>query len=192
MSQPHSYTAFVGHRLLVAGPLESLLSGVKTYLDKDGRENVLIFEDQTGKQVEFDFEGTLDQVLSRELPEPAPTGPGRPKLGVTSREISLLPRHWEWLEQQPQGISAALRRLVEETMKREPNKEKARRKREAAAKLMWGLCGDLPGFEEASRALYAKDLEGFEGQVRKWPKDARTHLIKMLRDAADLEQGRDA
>ncbi|MFY0534142.1 DUF2239 family protein [Nannocystis pusilla] len=40
--------------------------------------------------------------LAAEEP-PARTGPGRPKLGVVSREVSLLPRHWEWLERQPSG-----------------------------------------------------------------------------------------
>src|SRR5690242_5597435 len=147
---------------------------------------MLTFEDQTGKQVDFDLRGTLADVLTRHA-APARVGPGRPKLGVVAREVSLLPRHWEWLEQQPNGISAALRRLVDEARKRAPGKERARLAREAASKFMWAMAGDLPGFEEASRALFAKDQGRLERLIRGWPEDIREHLSRLVQEAARLE-----
>jgi hypothetical protein len=147
----------------------------------------LIFEDQTGRQVDFDFRGTSDEVLERVTAVGTRTGPGRPKLGVISREVSLLPRHWDWLEQQPQGISGALRRLVDEARKREPGKERARLAREAASKFMWAMAGNLPGFEEASRALFAKDQERLEQLIRNWPEDIRRHLLRLVQESVRLE-----
>ena len=148
----------------------------------------MIFEDQSGKQVEFDFSGSSDEMLEREAPPQTPrSGPGRPKLGVISREVSLLPRHWDWLEQQSPGISGALRRLVDEARKREPGKQRARIAREATAKVMGSMAGDLPGFEEASRALYGKNQKRFEELIRGWPKDVRKHLLKMARESVRLE-----
>ena len=97
-----------------------------------------------------------------------------------SREVSLLPRHWEWLEQQPNGISAAMRRLVDEARKREPDRARARLAREAAGRFMWAMAGDLPGFEEASRALYAGDPARLRKLVRAWPIDLRRHLARLL------------
>ena len=139
---------------------------------------VLIFDDQTGREVDFDLRGSVDEVLARETP-PAP-GPGRPKLGVVSREVSLLPRHWEWLEQQPNGISAALRRIVEDASKRNPDEQRARRARDAASRVMTALAGDRPGFEEASRALFAGDLGRLRSLTRRWPIDLRRHLARLL------------
>lgn len=117
-----TYTAFAGDRLLVSGSLKRVLLQVKERLDHGESGQVLIFDDHTGRQVEFNFQGTPEEVLARAAPAPQRAGPGRPKLGVVSREVSLLPRHWEWLEQQPNGISAAIRRLVEEASKRDPGK----------------------------------------------------------------------
>mgnify|MGYP003549634233 FL=1 len=97
--------------------------------------------------------------------------------------MSLLPRHWDWLEQQPNGISAALRRLVDEARKREPDKESARLAREAAGRFMWGIAGDLPGFEEASRALFAGNLQRLTELTRDWPEDVRSHLLRMIGNA---------
>ena len=97
--------------------------------------------------------------------------------------MSLLPRHWEWLEQQPNGISAALRRLVDEARKREPDKESARLAREAAGRFMWALAGDLPGFEEASRALFAGNRQRLTDLTRNWPGDIRAHLLRLAGNA---------
>ncbi len=182
-----TYTAFAGVRLLVSGPLEEMLRRTKEEVDRGAGERILIFEDQTGRAVDFDFQGTPADVLAKALPAKPKVGPGRPKLGVVCREVSLLPRHWDWLEHQPQGISAALRRLVDEARKREPNKERGRIAREAASKFMWGMAGDLPSFEEASRALYAKEHARFEELIRDWPQDIRLHLTRLVRESVHLE-----
>jgi hypothetical protein len=173
------YTAFTGHRRIASGSLGALLTQVKRHLDEGGDHSILVFEDQTGRQVDFDLRGSLDEVLARAAPVAPRPGPGRPKLGVVSREVSLLPRHWEWLEQQPNGISAALRRLVDEARKREPDKEDARLAREAAHRFMWAVAGSLPGFEEASRALFAGNRQRLETLTRDWPADIRSHLLRL-------------
>jgi hypothetical protein len=129
--------------------------------------------------VDFDLRGSLDEVLARALPATPRPGPGRPKLGVVAREVTLLPRHWEWLEQQPNGISAALRRLVDEARKRSPDEESARLAREAASRFMWAVAGNLPDFEEASRALFAGNRERLRSLTREWPADVRSHLFRL-------------
>lgn len=181
-----NYTAFTGDRLIASGDQRAMLRGVKHHLDAGGAP-VLIFEDWAGRQVDFDFSGTVEEVLERAAPPLGKSGPGRPKLGVISREVSLLPRHWDWLEQQPNGASAAMRRLVDEARKREPGKERARRARDAAGKIMWSLAGDLPGFEEASRALFAGDAARVKALTRKWPKDVRKYIQRLVDEAARLD-----
>ncbi len=182
MEQGSSYSVFAGPRHIITGDLQTVLVRTKEFLERSDDPNVLVFDDESGRQVEFDFRGSVDEVLAREMPAPR-SGPGRPKLGVVSREISLLPRHWDWLESQPNGISAALRRLVEEASKREPAKQRARRAREAAGRVMTALAGDLAGFEEALRALYAGDGERFRRLIRKWPADIRAHLARVTEHA---------
>ena len=188
MDDAPTYSAFADDRLIASGPLRTLLADVKAWLDRKERARLLIFDDVTGRQVDFDFRGTLDQVLARALPPTGAPRPGRPRLGVVGREVSLLPRHWEWLEQQPNGISAALRRLVDEARKREPGKQKARALREAASRFITSMAGDLAGFEEATRALFAGDARSFERLVRAWPADVRKHALRWVREAARLER----
>jgi hypothetical protein len=171
-----SFSAFLANRLVARGEVDSVLRACKAALDAGATETLLIFEDASGKQTEFDFTGSLEDVLAKASPEDKKVGPGRPKLGVVSREVSLLPRHWEWLEQDPHGISAALRRLVDEARKREPGKFERAQRRDAASKFMWCLAGNLPGFEEASRALFAEDRDGFFELVKDWPEDIEAQL----------------
>lgn len=187
MDDEHTYTAFAGGRRIASGDLRATLLGTKAHLDDGDDAPVLIFEDRTGRQIDFDFRGTPEEVLARADAGRPRSGPGRPKLGVVSREVSLLPRHWDWLEQQPSGISAALRRLVDEARKRSPGRERARLVREAASKVMWSLAGDLPDFEEASRALFARDQARFEQLIHAWPEDIRDHLTRLTREAAHLD-----
>jgi hypothetical protein len=185
-----TYTAFAGHHFLTSGSIKPTLGWAKEHFDKGDGSTLLIFDDTTGKQVDFDFEGTPEQVQEKLAWHPlfrsaetlmtSKAGPGRPKLGVVSREISLLPRHWEWLEQQPQGASAAIRRLVDEARKRHPGEIEARKAREAAGSFMWAMAGNLPGFEEASRALYKGDREGFDMLIREWPADVQRYLGRLL------------
>jgi hypothetical protein len=186
MDEDLTYTAFAENRRIGSGSLDEMLRLTKPEVDR-GASAILIFVDQTGQQVDFDFQGTLQDVLARYALAKTRSGPGRPKLGVVCREISLLPRHWDWLERQPQGTSAALRRLVETAMKHEPGKERARLRREAAGKFMWAMAGNLPGFEEASRALYAKNQAQFESLIVRWPRDVQTHLLDIVGEAVRLE-----
>jgi hypothetical protein len=146
---------------------------------QNAERTLLIFDDFTGSQVDFDFSGTPEEVVNRAIP-PASKGPGRPRLGVVPKEVTLLPRHWEWLEEQPNGASATLRRLVDEARKKEPAMERSRRARDAASRFMWSMGGNLPNFEEASRALFAGDGALMRELIREWPSDVRDHVDKMV------------
>lgn len=182
-SRTSSYSAFAGDRLIAFGRLAEVLTAAKAHVDSTEDPQLLIFEDHTGRQIEFDFRGSVDEVLARALPPPGRTGPGRPKLGVVSREVSLLPRHWEWLETQPQGISASLRRLVEEARKQNPAEQRARKGREALSKFMTAIAGNRPNYEEATRALFASDHARFEDLIADWPEDIRAHLSRVLEES---------
>lgn len=187
MLDDRMYTAFGDDRRIVSGRLQEVLVQAKAWAEVNVEGRLLIFDDETGRQLDFDLSGTEEEVLARVAPPVKAPGPGRPRLGVVGREVSLLPRHWEWLEQQPNGISAALRRLVDEARKREPEKQRARALREAASRFMTAMAGDLPGYEEALRALFARDERRFERTVRRWPADIREHALRWVREAAELE-----
>jgi hypothetical protein len=189
MENNQNYSSFAGSHLVASGSLRSTLLQTKQRIDEGERAPVLVFDDSNGQQIDFDFRGTPDDVIQRLTTHPhlvvpeataARPGPGRPKLGVVCREVSLLPRHWQWLEQQPQGASAALRRLVDDARKQDPEGERLRLARETAAKFMWTMAGDLPGFEEASRALFAGERERLEALMSEWPEDIRRHVLRLL------------
>lgn len=183
MDDELTYTAFSNDERIVSGTLREVLQQVRARLDEQGEVPLLIFEDQTGKQVDLNLRGTLEEVLEREAPVQKRSGPGRPKLGVVSREISMLPRHWEWLEGQPNGASAALRRLVDEARKHESAQDRARRVTDAAGRFMSVMAGDRENFEEAYRALYAGDRGRFKALIESWPEDIRSHLENLTQHA---------
>jgi hypothetical protein len=184
MEDEQTFTAFVCETLIASGPLADVLPVLKARFDKGDHTLVLIFEDHTGKQIDFDLRGTLKQALDRALPPSQPrSGPGRPKLGVVSREVSLLPRHWEWLEQQPNGASAALRRLVDQERHREPAVMRARLAVEAVGRFLSAIAGNFPGYEEATRALWGGDRARFDSLIRDWPRDIRAHAQHLLQAA---------
>ncbi|MBX3476376.1 MAG: DUF2239 family protein [Brevundimonas sp.] len=169
--------AFDGHDLIAKGTPRELLPAVKAATEAGG--SVLVFDRATGRTVEFDLRGDLETALAR-LPEAAPEakrGPGRPKLGVTAREVTLLPRHWDWLSDQPGGASVALRKLVEAAMREAEGPDRARKTRDAAYRFMTALAGDLPGYEEAVRALFAGDEKGLESAVAGWPSDISGQVL---------------
>ncbi|NMO15530.1 DUF2239 family protein [Pyxidicoccus fallax] len=195
------YTAFAGARCIASGGLEEVALKVKAWVDGGEVAPVVIYEDASGHPVHPDLRGTREDVLrglaerrargaGEEADEPRRSGPGRPKLGVVSREVSLLPRHWEWLNAQPSGASAALRGLVEAAMREARGRERARRSEEAADRFMLAVAGDLPGFEEASRAFYARDTSRFERLTQSWPADIRKHVRRLvdivIRDEAEV------
>ncbi len=180
-----TYTAFRGFSLLARGELPAVALAVKRASEADPTQVVLIFEDATGQQIDLDLRGRAEEVIARLDPDrvanaAAPAGPrgrGRPRLGVTAREVTLLPRQWEWLSAQPGGASVTLRRLVDEARRKDA--ESGRSARNAAYAFMAAMAGNLPGFEEASRALFADNRERFEALVASWPEDVRAHAIRM-------------
>jgi hypothetical protein len=143
---------------------------------------------ETGRQVELNLQRPLQDLLDEETSSKA-RGPGRPRLGVISRVVSLLPRHWDWLEQQPSGISAALRRLVEQAIKTEPGKQRSQRIRAALSHVLSAVAGNRPKFEEACRALFAGDAERFEASVAAWPGDVRDYACRQAQEAWRAERG---
>lgn len=181
--QSNSYTSFDGHRRLASGPLQSVAIAVKRLLEAGTDGAVLIFDDSSGRSIDIDTRGSDEDVLAR-LPAPAPAadpqrGRGRPKLGVVAREVTLLPRHWDWLATQPGGASVTLRKLVEEARRKHGDKDAGRRAQERAYHFMSAMAGDMPGFEEASRALFANEPEKFAQLVAGWPADVREHLARL-------------
>ncbi|MCB0221843.1 MAG: DUF2239 family protein [Chrysiogenetes bacterium] len=190
MSEPlsHSYTSFDGHRRIAAGTLATNALAVKKALESGATGPVLVFDDATGRCVDVDTRGTDAEVLARlpagapdrnkpDAPEATekPRGRGRPRLGVVSREVTLLPRHWQWLSTQPGGASVTLRKLVEQARRANGEKDKVRKAHERAYHFMSALAGDLPGFEEVTRALFANDPIKFAKLTRRWPDDVRAH-----------------
>lgn len=189
------YTAFNGPVRLASGPLDTVALAVKRAVDANTPETVWIFSDATGRSVDLNFHGSSDDVLARvaqhqaehAAPPPgaeaaegnaSPRGRGRPKLGVVAREVTLLPRHWEWLATQPGGASVALRKLVEAARKLPDDERTQRRKaQERAYHFMSAMAGDWAGFEEASRALFADDLPALRTLMAEWPKDVREHVL---------------
>lgn len=152
------FSAFRGTTRIATGPLPQVLDAVRALNDhSDG--TVVYFDHATGRQNDFDLRA----------PAPEKPGPGRPRLGVVSTEVTLLPRHWEWLNAQPARASGTLRRLVEDAMAREASDPKKRR--EALGKILWAIAGNEPGFEEACRALYSGDTEGLVAIADSWSGD---------------------
>jgi uncharacterized protein len=182
-----TYTAFEGSTLLTQGDLKEVVLEIKKRLGSSVNSDVLIFSDATGKTIDFNFQGSKQDVLKRlevftSAAEPASTGgPGRPKLGVVSREVSLLPRHWEWLATQPGGASATLRLLVEEARKRSAGNTSIKQVQERTYQVMSVLAGDLQGYEEALRALYKRDRKAFFLQIQTWPQDVQKYLSGMTK-----------
>jgi len=173
-------TAFLGHRLLATGSLPEIAAAVKGA--EGTTEPVLIFDDRTGKSFDIDTRGTEQEVLQRAaLTETYSAGQtrGRPRLGVVAREVTLLPRHWEWLNEQPGGASVALRKLVEAARGANRDKDRARQARDAAYYFLSGIAGDFPGFEEVSRALFANSRPRFVELMAEWPADIRNHALKL-------------
>ncbi|TZG32457.1 DUF2239 family protein [Agrobacterium sp. B1(2019)] len=203
MSDPaaKTCTAFAGDRLLLSGPLSEVALAVKRSPDEVGA--VLVFDDTTGRPIDLDLRGSDAEVLERLL-QPLKAHPrryraktgtgagstdskemhtkalrGRPKLGVVAREVTLLPRQWEWLAEQSGGASATLRRLVEEARKGAGSRQQRQAAQDAAYQFMHAIAGDLPGYEEVTRALFADDQPAVKKRVAAWPEDIRTYALRL-------------
>lgn len=197
--------AFEGVRRIAAGSLGEVALAVKKVTERGELAPVLVFDSVTGRPVEFDLRGTAADVLARLAAQEAaaadaaesaasvdlaeagddavPRGRGRPKLGVVAREVTLLPRHWDWLNQQSGGASVALRKLVEAARLASDDKDRMRDAQEAVYRFMTALAGNLPGYEEATRALYVPDRARFETSIAQWPEDVREHTTRLAASA---------
>jgi uncharacterized protein len=197
--QTKTCTAFEGVRRIASGAFVDVALAVKQATGRGEQAPVLIFDDVTSQPVEFDLRGTADEVRERlareEMGAPArdepadpsdantPRGRGRPKLGVVAREVTLLPRHWDWLNSRPGGASVALRKLVEAARLSSDDTDRMRRAQEATYRFMTALAGNLPGYEEATRALYAVDASRFAASIAQWPTDVREHAAGLASSA---------
>ena len=203
-------TAFEGSRCIATGELKDVALAAKSAVDASAASltpaPVLIFNDVTSEVMELDWRGSVEEfsakfaLLAQQLDTPAAAvvpevatetaaaktenrGPGRPKLGVIPREVTLLPRHWEWLATQPGGASIALRKLVEVARRSSEVKDRVMKAQSVGYKFMSTMAGHEAGFEEASRALFAGDQASLEALIADWPIDVQTHLKKLLVDA---------
>jgi uncharacterized protein len=189
-----AYIVFEGDRCIASGDLGEVARAAKQALDRS-ETAVAVFDGRTSAPVELDLRGSLQEILAR-LPvisdapaaadddaPPSPRGPGRPKLGVVAREITLLPRHWDWLAQQPGGASVAIRKLVEQARRGGEDKDRIRTAQEAAYRFMSVMAGNKPHYEEAIRALFASDPVRFEKLIADWPADIRAHAAKLAERA---------
>lgn len=180
-------TAFQGTTRIASGPLAEVAAKVKRIVDTGEPSTILIFDDVTAEPVEVDLRGSVEDVVARltersESILAAPAvhrGPGRPKLGVVAREVTLLPRHWEWLARQPGGASVALRKLVDEARRAHGEKDRRREAQAAAYRFLSALVGNERGFEEAARALFTGNRERFDEVTAAWPRDIRDHAVKL-------------
>jgi uncharacterized protein len=196
-------TAFAGTRLIARGAPLAVALAVKAEIEREGSENgaaVLVFDDRDARPVEFDLRGAEEDIAARlaaqmrneegdgapvqdDAPEDAPRGRGRPKLGVVAREVTLLPRHWDWLGAQPGGASVVLRRLVDAARHASEARESVRAAQEAAHRFMTALAGNLPNYEDALRALYAGERARFEEANAAWPADVRDYSRELAEAA---------
>ena len=194
------WIAFAKHRRIAHGTPKEVAAEVKRLTDAQADTAVLIFDAESSQPVEIDLRGSLAAVLKRLPAEPpqdatraevqtAPEasepsrGPGRPRLGVVAREVTLLPRHWDWLGAQPGGASVALRKLVEHAQRASAAADQRRAAIESAYRFMHAMAGDATGFEEASRALFAGDSSRLQTEVAHWPRDVREHLLALAERA---------
>lgn len=189
-----AFIAFEGDRCIASGDLREVARSAKAALGRHPHASILIFACHTSALVEVDFRGSVDDVLARipaaeapaadeDIAVAAPRGPGRPKLGVVAREITLLPRHWDWLAQQKSGASVVIRRLVDDARRNGEDGNRIRLAQEAAYRFMSVMAGNRPHFEEAIRALFANDAPRFEKLIAEWPADVRDHTARLAGSA---------
>lgn len=183
-----TYTAFAGYRRLCHGSLADVTRAALAAQAEPHTAPVLIFNDATGHQTDPDARPAAEAAEAPDTPDtapetdtpPTPKGRGRPKLGVIGREITLLPRHWDWLATQPGGASVVLRRLIDDARRAEAAAPPSPRQRQDATyRFLQAIAGDLPGYENALRALFAGDLPAFSARIEHWPHDLRQYAERL-------------
>jgi hypothetical protein len=195
--------AFNGMQHLATGTFAEVALKIKEVVDSERHQPILMFDARSSELLEVDTRGSASDVALRYASTaatdgaaalvhdtfpapPAAEGPrarGRPRLGVVAREVTLLPRHWDWLASQPGGASVALRMLVDGARRSNAGRDTARASRDAAYKFMSAIASSLETFEEASRALFAGDRHQFETQLASWPADVRSHALVLAHES---------
>ena len=168
-------TAFLSGEQIASGERDTVTRLIEERFSGD-QSRILAFDDLTGRVTDLDYGDRMKNA--------GPRAAGRPRLGVQAREITLLPRHWEWLARQPGGASASLRRLVEQARLQGRSE---RERRDSAYHFMQAMCGDMPGYEEALRALY-RGSDEFDALIARWPADVRRYIVQLLSAPAPREQ----
>lgn len=186
MAAHPNFIAFAGDICIAVGDLACVALAAKKATMRPAQDPILVFNAVTSETIELDLRGSREEMLQRLPAPPAPEpgrGPGRPKLGVVAREVTLLPRHWNWLASQPGGASVALRKLVEHATRTNAGKDRVRVSQNAAYRFMSVMAGDRVGFEDAARALFAGDAVTFSRLVSVWPADIANHLKTLAAEA---------
>jgi hypothetical protein len=210
---PRSCTAFAGYARIATGSLNEVALATKRIVDQGESLPILVFDNATSLPVEIDFRGTAEEVAQRlssrfpgtEVPSTeaagttdslappesteSPRRAGRPKLGVVGREVTLLPRHWDWLAAQPGGASVVIRKLVDKERKASEFKDLARKNQETVYRFIHAVGGNLAGFEEVSRALFAGNRDAFRHLTEAWPVDVRDHARWLMLGGPDAIEG---
>ena len=189
-------TAFSGPRKIAGGALVDVALAIKALASG---EAVTVFDDCTGKVIDLDLRGSTAELVGRlakhdgpaagtdqrQTGDGTPASRGRPKLGVVAREVTLLPRHWEWLARQPGGASQTLRRIVDEARRSAGSQAGAAARQERTYHFLSAIAGDLPGYEEAIRALFGSQHDAFAARMAGWPGDIGQHALHLAGTVMD-------
>lgn len=200
-------TAFDTFQRIAHGSLADVALAVRAALSKEPNGSILVFDDSTGSVIDLDLRGTAADIVSRladseralaaqprddgEDRTPPGRSRGRPRLGVVAREVTLMPRHWQWLAEQRGGASAALRRLIDEARRSDHGRTQVRANQQRTYRFMSALAGNLAGFEEAARALFAHERERFVEHAAAWPPDVRAHALALAWDGATASENQE-
>ncbi len=181
------YLAIHEKKILATGSLQDIVTTVKG-INNDIEPIVL--QQENLKRIDFSWRGDTDSILATISADKAPVKKrGRPKLGVTSKEVTLLPRHWEWLSAQRGGASVTLRRLIDDARNNASAEEITLLEQQRLDGFMRLILGDEAGYEEASRALFRNSKASFEEAIREWPAELVTLIMEKFNGIAVLHNG---
>jgi hypothetical protein len=181
------YLAIYDKDVISRGSLEEIIHQVKAF---NSNIEPMVFEVENCRRIDFSWYGDAQTVLANASTDNTQSSKrGRPKLGVKAKEVTLLPRHWEWLSTQKGGASSALRRLVDEAQKNASTEDVICAQQQQLDKFILAFLGDEPGFEEASRALYRNSKVSFEAAIGSWPSDIKVFVMEKFMAISDLHSG---